>query len=376
MSRPPVVLLSGVRWGFLWQRHQALATLFARAGYPTVFVETTGLSNPRPDLGTLRKVAGRVASSGGGGASEEKNLTIYSPLTAPPTAQAFRWINAKVFVPRVIRDLHGLVGRKPVVVAYPPTRTTLDIVSGLEPRVLLYDRADDYAAFPGTPTDIAATERELIRRADLVSCTSTALVDEIRTSRPDAFLSGPAVDYERFAVLQVERRTEVRTVCFFGDLSGERMDLEVLAAIVRSGLEVRLVGRLGRAELTFSKTPGVDYRGIVDHAALPKALMGVDAFVLPYKTNRLTRGISPAKTYECLATGKPVVASRLPAMAELGRHVYLADGPEDFVKTLLGLRAMETEERLRGRVELARDNSWEARFEEIEGRIHDVVASK
>lgn len=375
MSRPPVVLLSGVRWGFLWQRHQALATLFARAGYPTVFVETTGLSNPRPDLGTLRKVAGRVATSGGGGAPGEKNLTIYSPLTAPPTSQAFRWINAKVFATRVVRDLRGLVGQRPVVVAYPPTRTTLDIISGLEPRVLLYDRADDYAAFSGTPTDIAATERELIRRADLVSCTSTALVDEIRTSRPDAFLSGPAVDYERFAVLQVEGRREVRTVCFFGDLSGERVDLEVLAAIARAGFEVRLVGKLGRAELAFSKTPGVDYRGVVDHAALPQALMGVDAFVLPYRINLLTRGVSPAKTYECLATGKPVVASRLPAMAELGRHVYLADGPEGFVKALLGLGAMETEERVRARVELARANSWEARFGEIEGHISDVLAS-
>ena len=53
MTRPPVVVLSGVRWGFLWQRHQTLATLFARAGYPTVFVETTGLANPGPSA--LRK---------------------------------------------------------------------------------------------------------------------------------------------------------------------------------------------------------------------------------------------------------------------------------------------------------------------------------
>jgi hypothetical protein len=47
VHKPPVVILSGVRWDFLWQRHQTLATLFAGAGYPTVFVETTGLANPR-----------------------------------------------------------------------------------------------------------------------------------------------------------------------------------------------------------------------------------------------------------------------------------------------------------------------------------------
>jgi hypothetical protein len=44
--KPPVVILAGIRWDFLWQRHQTLATLFARSGYPTVFVETTGLGVP------------------------------------------------------------------------------------------------------------------------------------------------------------------------------------------------------------------------------------------------------------------------------------------------------------------------------------------
>ena len=49
MSRQsqPVVVLSGIRWDFLWQRHQILASKLAERGHPTVFVETTGLSNPR-----------------------------------------------------------------------------------------------------------------------------------------------------------------------------------------------------------------------------------------------------------------------------------------------------------------------------------------
>ena len=81
MERPPVVILSGVRWDFLWQRHQDLATLFSRAGYPTVFVETTGLANPHPNRETLRKVASRLSRAGGEGSSAEEGLTVYSPLT-------------------------------------------------------------------------------------------------------------------------------------------------------------------------------------------------------------------------------------------------------------------------------------------------------
>jgi glycosyltransferase involved in cell wall biosynthesis len=117
----------------------------------------------------------------------------------------------------------------------------------------------------------------------------------------------------------------------------------------------------------------VDYRGEVSHEKLPAALAGVDAFVLPYEINGLTAGISPAKTYECLATGRPVVASPLPALEELAGHVYLAGEPEDFVGVLRRLGDLETEERVRARIELARDNSWGARFGEIERALWRVL---
>ena len=366
MRKPPVVVLSGVRWDFLWQRHQALATLFDRAGYRTVFVETTGLANPRPSA--LRKVAARLRGTGrkdrGGGPS------VYSPLVLPPTYRTFRFANRKVFLPRVARDLRELAGERPIVVAYPPTRTTLDLIPHLGPRLVLYDLADDYECFAGAPKDTASTERELLSLADLVSCTSEPLLRKAGHVRPDAFLSGPAVDYERFAALQEHPfALPARTVCFFGQLGRERLDFEVLRAVARAGFRVRLLGNAERAEKGFLAEPNVEYRGEIPHHLLPAALAGVDAFVLPYRMGNLTRAISPAKTYECLATGRPVVASTLPALESLSNHVYLANGPEGFVEALVNLAATETGEKARARTRLARENSWETRFRELEGVI-------
>lgn len=374
MNRPPVIILAGIRWDFLWQRHQTLATRFARAGYPTVFVETTGLANPRPSASTLRRIFSRLRRAGGGGRRGEKDLTVYAPLAAPPTAGAFRRLNRAFFVPRVVRDLEKLSGPDPIVVAYPPTRTTLDLISGLRPRLVLYDCSDDYAYFPRAPKDIALTERELLLRADLVSCTSRRLLERVRPVRPDAFLSGPAVDYGRFAALQdTHPPRAVRTVCFFGHLSEERTDFAALRAVARAGFEVRLVGGLGRVDGSFLRTPGVDYRGEVPHEALPAALAGVDAFLLPYRDNPLTRGIFPSKTYECLATGRPVVAAPLPAIKELGERVYLAQRPEEFVEVLRSLEHLDTPEKARERVRLARKNSWEARFAQVEAAIRRAL---
>ena len=369
MRKPPVVILSGIRWDFLWQRHQTLATLFAGAGYLTVFVETTGLANPRLTGDSLRRVLGRIRRPGGAGEKQpsERDLTVYAPLTAPPTYRAFRWSNTKLLLPRIIRDLRKIAGPHPIVVAYPPTRTTLGLISGLDPKLVLYDCSDDYEHFPGAPKDIKETERELLLRADLVSCTSAHLLEKARRIRPDAFLSGPAVDYEQFAALQDPGpHGEVRTVCFFGHLSLERIDFDALRAILGAGFGLRIVGALGGVEKGFFRVPGIDYRGEASHASLPSALEGVDAFVLPYRVNALTRSISPAKTYECLATGKPVVAAHLPAMRDLAGHVYLAQRPEDYVYVLRNLQRLETEGKRRARIELARKNSWEARFSELE----------
>lgn len=370
-DKPAVVMLSSIRWGWLWQRHQALATLFARAGYPTVFVETTGIANPSPDRAAVGKVLDRLLRSrrrGGSPSPTEKNLTVYSPLVAPPTAGIFRRLNREVFVPRVVRDLRRISGPDPIVLAYPPTRTTLDILEGLEPRLTVYDCVDDYKAYPRVPGDMGETEHELLLRADLVSCTSTSLLEGARRVRPDAVLNGPGVDFDAFSRVpgSYALGDEIKTVCYFGYIGRVEMDFSLLRAVAGAGFTLRLIGDRGNAEGSLFELPNVDYRGEVPHAELPAAFEGVDAFVIPYKVDELSRNISPSKTYECLATGRPVVSTPLPAMVDLGESVYLAEGAEGFVNTLRGLPKKETEEKVRARVEVARRNSWEARFRELE----------
>lgn len=370
--RPPVILLSSIRWGWLWQRHQELAVLFARAGYPTVFVETTGMANPGLDRTSLGKVLDRIVRSRhtGGKPSSQEGLTVYAPLVAPPTSKIFRRLNRKVFVPRIVRDLKRVAGPDPVVLAYTPTHTTLDILRGLEPRLTMYDHVDDYVKYPGVPRDMANTERELLRRVDLVSCTSTALLEKVRPIRPDAMLNGPGVKFEAFHALSTTRPgAEIKTVCYFGYIGRVEMDFSILKAVARAGFTLRLIGDRGKAETDLFAMPGVDYRGEVAHEELPAAFEGVDAFIIPYRVDELSRNVSPSKTYECLATGKPVVATPLPAMLDLGEHVYLAKGPEEFVNVLRNLPEKETEERVRARIEVARRNSWEVRFEELEGAL-------
>jgi len=60
------------------------------------------------------------------------------------------------------------------------------------------------------------------------------------------------------------------------------------------------------------------------------------------------------------------VTAHLPAMRDLAGYVYLAQRPQDYVGVLRNLKHLETEEKRRARIELARKNSWDVRFLELE----------
>jgi glycosyltransferase involved in cell wall biosynthesis len=367
-EKPPVVLLANVRWDALWEYSHALAALFANAGYPTVFVETTGLRTPPLGMTTGRRVLKRLLSVRSGGkkpANLSPNLTIYPPLVAPPTYGAFRRTNHRLFVPRTVRDLRRLVGTAPVVMPFAPTRTTLDLVSRLKPRLTWYHCTLNYAEIPDAPADIEETERQLLMAADVATVDSGFLKEKHRGVRSDMIHIEGGVDFELFRRADTGLlRSPARILYYFGRAYERVFDFDLVRGVVEAGFTVRMLGTL--SEPSFARLPGVEYLGEVPHKTLPERLREADVLIIPYKITPFTRGTFPAKTYESLATGKPVIATPLPDLKRLSRHVYLGDGAKEFVKILQFVHESETSERVHARVELARENSWEARFARFE----------
>jgi len=367
-EKPPVVLLANVRWDALWEYSHALATLFANAGYPTVFVETTGMRNPPLGMTTGRRVFKRllnVRSAGKKPASLSPNLTVYSPLVVPPTSAVFRNINRRFFVPKIVRDLRRLTSTAPVVISFAPTQTTLDLGSGLQPRLTWYHCTLNYEEIPDAPADIKQTERQLLTMADTATVDSRFLTEKHRRVRPDMIRIESGVDFELFRQSGTgPLKSPARVLYYFGRAYERVFDFGLVQAVAKAGFTVRMLGTL--SEPSFARIPGVEFLGEVPHKALPEHLREADALIIPYKITPFTSGTFPAKTYEALATGKPVVATPLPDLKRLVGYVYLGDGAEEFVEILRCLHENETSERVRARVELARENSWEARFKRFE----------
>jgi glycosyltransferase involved in cell wall biosynthesis len=385
-SLPGVVLVSSIPWGFLRQRHHVVAEHLVDRGHELVFVESVGIAPLYRDPGYyakgVKKLVGAltrrspVPSPARRGSAD---VSVWAPVLAPPRPPAMRAINRRVLVPRLARRLLQAVGPRPVVWTYLPSATALQLATALSPSALIYDCVTNFDAVPGVPRDVASTEDELVDRADAVIVDSTFLLEKQRARRSDVVQIRPGVDFELFHRAYREHGTArpYRRLGFFGALSTLRLDVALIRELADSGYELLLIGDRQGADDTLSRHPNVRIVGPVDQAALPDLLRPLDALLIPYSLTELTQAILPAKIYECLATGKPVLATALPDLRrDFAHQVYIADDAAGFRELLARLPEQETAKRARARVAFAAENSWRSRLAQFDAVLEQALAAK
>jgi len=103
----------------------------------------------------------------------------------------------------------------------------------------------------------------------------------------------------------------------------------------------------------------------VPYKELPELMWAMDVFTIPHHIDQATKGMSPIKLYDYLATGKPVVCTPVEGTADLKGLVYLADSTDTFEKQLLVALAEKDESLVQRRQAYAYENSWQARIETV-----------
>ena len=100
-------------------------------------------------------------------------------------------------------------------------------------------------------------------------------------------------------------------------------------------------------------------------------LAGFDVALMPFAMNAATAFISPTKTPEYLAAGKPVVSTRITdVVASYGDVVTIADGAESFADACIAASRPDAA-RIAAGIARAREVSWDATvarmWQDIEG---------
>jgi glycosyltransferase involved in cell wall biosynthesis len=119
---------------------------------------------------------------------------------------------------------------------------------------------------------------------------------------------------------------------FVGMIDPLRFDPELIARLAadKSRQIVIVGGFLNGSDKSIPNLPNVHRLGMKHVTQLPAYIKGFDVCIMPYRVNETTRYIFPLKLFEYLATGRPVVATPIPAVQLHRDYLYVASTPDEF----------------------------------------------
>jgi UDP-galactopyranose mutase len=258
------------------------------------------------------------------------------------------------------------------------TPMALAFTDHLAPMNIVYDCMDELSKFAGAPEGLMDLERRLLDRADLVLTGGMSLYDAKRSRHSNVHACPSSVDAAHFAAARdagIDPPDQAQIphprMGFFGVID-ERMDLELLDGIAAARPDWHLVLLGPVVKISTEVLPrrrNIHYLGAKDYDALPAYIRGWDVALLPFARNEATRFISPTKTPEYLAAGKPVVSTSIQDVV----HPYgetglarIADTVEEFVQAIEASFKDDLEVHMRRADTFLKGMSWDATWQRIE----------
>ena len=89
-----------------------------------------------------------------------------------------------------------------------------------------------------------------------------------------------------------------------------------------------------RIKLLNKKYNNIIFKGDIHFEKLPQEMKNFDITIIPHTINDFTNSMNPLKLYEYLASGKPVVSTKVAGSQSISEYVYLANNTTEFISIL------------------------------------------
>lgn len=367
-----LILLSNTPWHFAWQSANSIAAGFARRGYQVLYVEPIPKRWPRPT--EIKRVIGRLSGHLrlAGFAEQEAPLGVQliSNIALPDIGQLAQALNQHLFIPRLASRLKKQLTNSPQILLHIlPIKAAIALQKSLAPDVSIYRCVTNWPKHPYSSGKLA--EEELLRHVDLAWADCDYNLQRIKTVHEQARLMPHAVELSLFSAVSYTTSGQADPLCVYFGAIGLSLDFELLRQISHR-YKLRLIGPARQPLDGLSEE--TEIIGPVPHEQVPALIRDADVLLLPYNTRPHTKGLLPAKLFECLITGKPIVATNLTTIEPYRNLVYLCEGYAS-VFAAIESSQMEDKSLAAQRINCARENSWERRLDQMEQQIQTLLAS-
>jgi UDP-galactopyranose mutase len=224
------------------------------------------------------------------------------------------------------------------------TPMALTISRDFVPKFIVYDCMDELSNFKFAPSNIKDLENELLSKADIVFTGGYNLYLAKKDSHQNIYPFPSSIDKEHF--IQARNKMDdpkdqalipYPRFGFYGVID-ERFDLKLIAEVAQRKPEWQfiIIGPVVKIDqASLPQLTNIHYPGSKTYNELPAYLSGWDIAIIPFVLNESTRYISPTKTPEYLAGGKPVISTSIRDVVEpygVNGLVHIADNADDFIQ--------------------------------------------
>jgi UDP-galactopyranose mutase len=368
----PATLLcfSHLRWSFVFQRPQHLMSRFAQEMNVVFWEEPVDIAAYETAYLQVREAA------------DAPNVRVAVPHLPQGMPE-----DAREAALKRLLDAHVASIRGPLIAWY-YTPMMLPFSRHLDTDVVVFDAMDELSRFKFAPAKLLELEQEVIDRADVVFTGGSSLFEAKKDRHDNIHCFPSSVDRVHFLKARArqfdpadQEDLPLPRLGFYGVID-ERFDIELLdkVAEMRPGWSFVMVGPVVKiSEDDLPKRPNIHYLGPKTYAELPAYLSGWNVALMPFAMNESTEFISPTKTPEYLAGGKPVVSSPIKDVVRHYGHlesVKIASTPEEFAaacEEALALSQSRESDWLAEADLMLSATSWDTTQARMAGLIADVL---
>jgi glycosyltransferase involved in cell wall biosynthesis len=369
MTNIDIICFCHLRWNFVFQRPQHLLSRFAR-NRRVFFIEEPVFNTTDNHLEIS--------------IDDTYSVCIVVPCLKPGMEEDEVKVAQRFLLDNMMRSMHI---NKYMLWYYSPM--ALGWSDHLEAELTIYDCMDELSAFKFAPPMLVLREQKLLQKADIVFTGGQSLYEAKKHLHNNIYLFPSSIDKAHFNSARSALPEPVDQaliphprIGYYGVLD-ERLDLEMVKELgaLRPDWHFILVGPVVKIDVgELPRRNNIHYLGSKQYKELPNYLAGWDIAMMPFALNESTRYISPTKTPEYLAGGKPVISTPIKDVItpyEENGLVHIAATPSLFMAAAEAiLTKAGYDEWLTNVDRFLSGISWDATWQKMEALMERAIKSK